>query len=235
MTELTFARQFLSALDSRSIKLSADHISDPRQLPASVAVCFHASILIHTNSSKYTIPKYPSSPAKRKRAAADSTSGSATSLTITLKNLKSPAHSLSLSDQAPTSSVFDLKKSYADTYSLPLDKIKLLYAKKPASDAKTLSEILGADAVNSGNSEFTVMLLGGAVPKDKAEATAAASQEEGAMQVDEKTESAHVGPSGKELLATDEFWDDLKGFLTQRLKDQAEGERLAQVFRKAAS
>jgi len=43
-----------------------------------------------------------------------------------------------------------------------------------------------------------------------------------------------AGPSGKEL-ETEEFWNDLKGFLVQRLKDEGEGERLAKVFRKAAS
>jgi hypothetical protein len=42
MSELVFARQFLSALDSRPIKLSSDHISDPRQLPSQVAVGRHS-------------------------------------------------------------------------------------------------------------------------------------------------------------------------------------------------
>jgi len=39
--------------------------------------------------------------------------------------------------------------------------------------------------------------------------------------------------AGKEVLRTEEFWGDLKGFLVQRLKDEAEGERVAGVFRKA--
>jgi hypothetical protein len=38
MTELAFARQFLTALDSRSIKLSSDHVADAREYPAQGAV-----------------------------------------------------------------------------------------------------------------------------------------------------------------------------------------------------
>jgi hypothetical protein len=38
MSEITFARQFLSALDSRAIKLSSDHVADPRSYPAQGAV-----------------------------------------------------------------------------------------------------------------------------------------------------------------------------------------------------
>jgi hypothetical protein len=39
MTELAFARQFLTALDSRPIKLSSDHVADPKNYPAQGAVC----------------------------------------------------------------------------------------------------------------------------------------------------------------------------------------------------
>lgn len=34
MTEVIFARSFLSALDSRPQKLSADHVEDPKSYPA---------------------------------------------------------------------------------------------------------------------------------------------------------------------------------------------------------
>jgi hypothetical protein len=41
------------------------------------------------------------------------------------------------------------------------------------------------------------------------------------------------GQSGAEELKTEEFWDDLKGFLVQRVRDEAEGERLSGMFRGA--
>jgi cytochrome c556 len=41
------------------------------------------------------------------------------------------------------------------------------------------------------------------------------------------------GPSGKEVVATDEFWSDMKHFIMQRTRDEAEAERLAKIFRGA--
>jgi hypothetical protein len=88
------------------------------------------------------------------------------------------------------------------------------------ADAKTLSEQLGDGS--GQEAEFSVMLLGGVVPSLSAP-------------VEEKsTQEATRIPVGKEL-ETEDFWDDLKGFLIQRLKDEGEGERLAKLFRKAAS
>jgi hypothetical protein len=45
--------------------------------------------------------------------------------------------------------------------------------------------------------------------------------------------AAAVGPTGKDIVATDEFWGDLKNFVLQRIKDEHEGERLVGVFKKA--
>ena len=39
--------------------------------------------------------------------------------------------------------------------------------------------------------------------------------------------------SGKEVVATEEFWGDLKNFVLQRTKDADESERLLGVFRGA--
>jgi hypothetical protein len=33
MSEVTFAKQFLATLDKKPIKLSSDHVSDPRKHP----------------------------------------------------------------------------------------------------------------------------------------------------------------------------------------------------------
>ena len=37
-TELAFAKSFLSQLDGRPVKISADHMEDPRSYPASPPV-----------------------------------------------------------------------------------------------------------------------------------------------------------------------------------------------------
>ena len=38
---------------------------------------------------------------------------------------------------------------------------------------------------------------------------------------------------GPEVLKTEEFWSDLRGYLVQRLKDEQEGDRLVKVFKAA--
>jgi len=138
---------------------------------------------------------------------------------VQLSYAKSPKHGLELEAQALTTSVFDLKSAYASKRSVPVDKIKLLFSKKPVADSKTLKDLLPD---GTSEADFTVMLMGGVTPSD---ATPAAEQ---------STVPAAQGPSGKDILATDQFWDDLKSFLVQRLKDEDEGKRLAAVFRKAA-
>lgn len=39
------------------------------------------------------------------------------------------------------------------------------------------------------------------------------------------------GPSGKEILETEEFWKDLQGYLEQRIKAEAEAARLVQKWK----
>lgn len=55
-----------------------------------------------------------------------------------------------------------------------------------------------------------------------------------------ESEKANVEAGGhaeretaKEVLRTEEFWADLKGFLAQRLRDEGEGEKLGLMFKEA--
>jgi len=110
-----------------------------------------------------------------------------------------------------------------------------LYKKKPVADSKTVSEVIGQDV--EGEVEFGVMIMGGAVaspavgtPVTSPPVVAPSEAEKG--QAGEAAPVA-VGPSGKEVVATEEFWADLGNFVMQRTKDEAEAERLTKVFREA--
>jgi hypothetical protein len=46
MSELTFTKSFLSTLDSRPIKLRADHVFDPEQVGLRVPVSLKKNIVI---------------------------------------------------------------------------------------------------------------------------------------------------------------------------------------------
>jgi hypothetical protein len=119
-----------------------------------------------------------------------------------------------LKSQSPLTSVLDLKKEVSIQASVPMDKIKVLHKKKPVGDPKVLKDLVGDEDTSV---EFSVMIMGGAASAKKDEDIPSAAQE----------------PSGAHLLETEEFWMDLKGFLTQRLKDQVEGERVFGVFKNA--
>jgi len=151
--------------------------------------------------------------------------------------------------------VLDLKTQYATHASLDMSKVKLLYNKRPASDLKTLKELLPTPTPSSV--EFSVMVLGGgsasgistppvstptasspaveipdptSVPS-KADRQAPAPLSERAEQIAEA--ASNTAQPAAEVLKSEQFWLDLKDFLMQRLRDEQEGERLMGLFRSA--
>ncbi len=138
-------------------------------------------------------------------------------LTISLKSLRNPPLDIVLKSQSPLTSVLDLKTEVSNQASIPIEKIRILHKKKPVNDAKVLKDLVGEE---DATVEFSVMVMGGAASVKKDQGAIAGA-------------SVAQGSSGAEMLGTKEFWDDLKGFLTQRLKNQQEGEALASVFRRA--
>lgn len=156
-----------------------------------------------------------------------------------------PTIPLSAIDPSKTS-VYDLKQQYATQASLSAAKIKILYKKKPVTDSKTLIEVIGTDA--GTEVEFGVMVMAGAAaasgspaaggtPVTSPPAVAPPTEsEKGLASAGESSAGASVAAgavSGKDIVATDEFWGDLKTFILQRTKDAEEGERLVGVFKAA--
>ncbi|KAJ1327945.1 Blt1 N-terminal domain-containing protein [Microdochium nivale] len=222
MTEVSFARSFLSALDARPIKISADHVEDPKTYPARGA---------------YTLPKMPrsmskptfSQPGDNSSPSSQLAPGSERSYTVQLTSARNPPLEVILPAQSLNTSVLDLKIAIAEKTSLGLDKIKLLYNKKPVADSKILKDILGVEAAETAMKvEFGIMVMGGAAALAAAEAakSAASTAATGGAEVAQ-------GPSGDEVLETAEFWDDLRGFLLQRVRDETAAGNLADTFQAA--
>lgn len=103
---------------------------------------------------------------------------------------------------------------------IPVDKIKILHRRKPVGDAKIVEELVGEEDTEI---EFGIMVIGGAASVG----TGSRGRSE------EQLPSVAVGESGKEVFGTEAFWTDLRGFLTQRVKDAGEGEKAAALFREA--
>ncbi|KAK5741228.1 hypothetical protein LTR17_004168 [Elasticomyces elasticus] len=235
MSEVSFAKTFLQALDKKPIKLPADHVSDARK---------------HAAQSPYTLPRQ-THPFPRKTAASSSASQAAKqkNVTATLKPMRG-GETVTVGDLTLTSTVHDVKTAYAGKSGVQQDKIKLLLNKKPAGDLKTLGEL----GVDGESVDFSVMIMGGATPAttpavEKSEPTMpvpAVGGGEDKMEIDSQapgSEKAQADAQEKagdpkasgvdDMLQSEEFWADLKGFLTQRLRDEGEGAKLVEVFKAA--
>ena len=117
-----------------------------------------------------------------------------------------------------------------------VSKIKILWHKKPIPPSKlTVADALEGDATatKDGKVEFGIMILGGVIQVEKPTADVASGGDAKgeAMEGVEETTPVAQGPSGKEVLETQEFWIDLKGFLVQRLRDEGEAERVVKLFK----
>lgn len=136
-------------------------------------------------------------------------------------------------------SIFDLKQQYATQTSIPAAKIKILYKKKPVTDSKTVAEVIGADA--GSEVEFGVMVMGGGIASPAVAGTPVTSPlaatpseaDKGLAGGISSSGPAAAGPSGKDIVATEEFWSDLNNFVLQRIKDEKESERLLGLFKGA--
>lgn len=146
--------------------------------------------------------------------------GQERSLNVTLKSLRNPPLEISLTSQPLGTSILSLKEAIETQTSIPSSKVRILYQKKPVPDSKVLKDIIGDD--ESGRIEFSVMIIGGA---------AALKPKEG-EEIEPKILTA---VTGKDALNTDVFWEDLNGFLNQRLKDEQAATRCIGLFRKAVT
>ncbi|KAI1179937.1 cell-cycle control medial ring component [Nemania sp. FL0916] len=142
MTEVSFAKSFLAALDGRPTKLSADHVEDPKTYQA---------------RSAYILPKMSKPMSKRKSTSV--APGQERSLVVTVKSLRNPPLDLRLSSQPLTTSIHDVKVSVAKETGIPESSIKILHKKRPVPDSKVLKDLV-ADADTAV--EFSVMVMGGA-------------------------------------------------------------------------
>ena len=193
--------------------------------------------LHQTNRPQFVLPKLPSPPhPQRPNPKSTTNDASSSSTNITLKPMKSSQPTISHSTTTPTTtSIYDLKTAYATQTQIPASKIKILYKKKPVADTKTVAEVVGSDV--GSEVEFSVMVLGGAVagvqsPVQSPPAVAPSESEKGLGSAEGAVPAAQ-GPSGKEVVAEEAFWEDLRGFMVQRIRDEKEGERLVGVFKGA--
>lgn len=150
--------------------------------------------------------------------------GQERSITVRIKSLRNPPLDIRLSSQPLNTSILDVKTSVSSETTIPVDKIKVLHKKKPVADSKVLKDLLGEDETSV---EFSVMVLGGAAAA--AAAASPAPKNEADPAAADATSTAQ-GTSGEAVLQTDAFWTDLRGFLSQRIRDEKITEELFGKF-----
>lgn len=149
--------------------------------------------------------------------------GSSPTITVLLKSLRNPPISLSLSSQSLSTSIHELKSAVAKeigTEGAGTENIRVLYKKKPCPDSKTVKEVLGEEDVGK-EVEFSIMVIGGATVSHDGRTK------------DEAKGPVAQGASGEEVLGSEDFWDDLKGFLVQRIRDEGKAAEVWETFRTA--
>lgn len=154
--------------------------------------------------------------------------GQEQSLTIILKSSRNPPLDIALKSQSPSTSILDLKKAVSEQAHIDVANLRILHKKKPIGDGKILKDVLTEGETTL---EFSIMVMGGAASV-KAPANDTAKDAMGEKEAAPAGQVAQ-GPSGAEVVGSEEFWNDLKGFLTQRLRDEEQGEKMFGVFRKA--
>ena len=214
MTELSFAKTFLSSLDSRPLKLQPDYTANPKTVEL---------------NGPYTLPKMPT-PFKRSipPGLVDEAAQKPSVLSVTLKSSRNPVLSLNLPGTELGATVLDLKQRVAAELKLEgTEKIRVLYNKKPAGDVKTLKELIGDETLQAGQEiELGVMVMG------YKEADVAKTEDTTMRDADGETSVAQ-GPSGEEVLGAEEFWADLRGFLLQRIRDEGKAGEVFETFRES--
>ena len=156
-------------------------------------------------------------PHPMRRPAATPPPGSTPALTINLKSLRNPPLSLALTSQSLSTTIYELKVEVAKHIAPnggAIENVRILYKKKPCVDSKTVKEVIGDENIGR-DVEFSVMVVGGAAKGDEPENAQT-----------NKVPPVAQGPSGEEVTESEEFWDDLKGFLVQRIKDEGKAGEL---------
>ncbi|OAL73489.1 hypothetical protein A7D00_1516 [Trichophyton violaceum] len=251
MSEVSFTKSFLASLDSKPIRVPADTVYDPRTFAPRFPIIL----------PRLTDPPHPPMPKKVKTA---SPPGSSKGITVHLKSARNPVLDIKLPNVAlATATVQELKDAVHQKIRpsnatdpdqrVPLDKIKLLWKRKPVQGT-SVADILAdeSDIVSGQNpAEFSVMVLGGAsvLPEEELKAAAATAkvakppvelgtQEDTEMKDLDPKEVGEL-PQGDQSLRSefanlydaDNFWEDMTNFIQDKIPNPDHAPAMISIFK----
>ncbi|KAL9604199.1 MAG: hypothetical protein Q9219_000597, partial [cf. Caloplaca sp. 3 TL-2023] len=190
----------------------------------------------------YTLPRYPSSLPMTTPSSSSTTTTTTTppqppqpppsqqtppTITLHLKSLRptpQTAISLTLPSLPPTTTIHSLKQRVAESLRrTDTSGIKILHARKPCADSKSLGEVAGGELAEVV--EMGVMVMGGSAEgNEEGGGGGEGDVKMGGVAVDDGGEGMEgevaQGVKGEEVLQEDAFWDDLRGWLMLRVRDE---------------
>jgi len=144
---------------------------------------------------------------------------------------------VTITNQTPSSSIYDVKAACAARAGYLPEKVKVLWERKPVSESKTVREVVGEAAKEGAEVEMGVMFVG--QPTEMAGSGVEKQKEVESVPAKEEDDVWHEAPvapgqeHGKAILETDSFWDDLHGFVLQRIKDEDTTKEVVAGFKKS--
>ncbi|TPX13197.1 uncharacterized protein E0L32_006397 [Thyridium curvatum] len=164
--------------------------------------------------------------------------GQEPAVAVTVRSLRAgagDAEAVRLPAQPAGTSLLDIKTAVAERLSLAPSRVRLLHRKKPVADSKVLKDLLGP---GDSSLELSVMIMGGggaAAAAAAATSTTSSSSPPppvaGGEDVVGRTTAG--GPTGMAVVEGPEFWNDLRGFLLQRVRDEKVTDEVFSLFLRA--
>ncbi|KAL7276190.1 hypothetical protein RUND412_000841 [Rhizina undulata] len=153
----------------------------------------------------YTLPRTRKPLTKRARLEPSAVP----TATITLKSLRGSTISVSLPETPLTTTVSTLKLRLSTETKFPIEKLKLLIKGKVLGDLKTLEDV----GIKAGEDvTVNVMVMGG---------TSAAASPAASPPMPQEEEVKEVVEEKRKVLAEDSFWQELRGFLNDKLGENS--------------
>ncbi|KAI9652403.1 MAG: hypothetical protein M1831_006812 [Alyxoria varia] len=222
MSEVQFAKQFLSTLDSRPVKLSSDHVLDARKLPA------QPPFILPRNPKPFPSSTGLQASTQKPSSSEPAHSSGLTSITLVplRRTATAPAPVTLPPLHASRTSVYDLKTKVAARTGYTTDKLKILWQKRPVGDSKTVAEVVfgsSAEEARKGEEvEMGVMYTGEPTNRPQAEEDLDGKGQGDTVMKDVEVETTRTAeesstaPKGWDVLKSEGFWSDLQGFVEQK-------------------
>lgn len=164
MTEVSFAKSFLTSLDNKPTKYQPDHIFDPATFGLRVPYVL----------PKLPTPQHPPPPKPQNDLSkvatpapgAEPATASTNTINVVLKSSKNPNMTYSIPSAPPSTTIASLRQQVQDYLGgadvvASIDKIKILHSKKPVPASKqTIGDVIGMTTTK--DLELGVMVMGGA-------------------------------------------------------------------------